>query len=227
MPPPPPTTCCATSRTTPTISSEALTTDYSPIVEEGEFSFNTSADHPFIVEDNTAYSSTAYIEFTGKVRSWLDAEFVVPAGCQATLAWSALNSSEDWFNFMGSLSFNDGTRITIDDTVVKEFCGEADASSSNFSDAELTFAPGRHKVRFLYEKMLGQPKGDDRVVVTELALHMTGNSAVQSVSANAQVVKTEVYSVAGHRLNQPQQGINIIRETLSDGTQRTTKVLVK
>ena len=128
---------------------------------------------------------------------------------------------------MGQLSFNDGTRITIDDTVVKEFCGEADASSSNFSDAELTFAPGRHKVRFLYEKMLGQPKGDDRVVVTELALHMTGNSAVQSVSANAQVVKTEVFSVAGHRLNQLQQGINIIRETLSDGTQRTTKILVK
>jgi len=59
---------------------------YRPIVEEGEFSFNTSADHPFIVEDNTAYSSTAYIDFTGKVRSWLDAEFVVPAGCQATLA---------------------------------------------------------------------------------------------------------------------------------------------
>ncbi len=208
-------------------ATEALTTDYSPIVEEGEFSFNTSADHPFIVEENTAYSSTAYIDFTGKVRSWLDAEFVVPAGCQATLAWSALNSSEDWFNFMGQLSFNDGTRITIDDTVVKEFCGEADASSGNFSDAELTFAPGRHKVRFLYEKMLGQPKGDDRVVVSELALHMTGNSAVQSVSANAQVVKTEVYSVAGHRLSQPQQGVNIVRETLSDGTQRTTKILVK
>ena len=141
-----------------------LETDYQPIVTEGDFSFCTDLDYPFIVEDDKAYSSTSYIDFNGKVISWLEAEFVVPEGKQATLSWTGLNSSEDWFNFMGQLSFNDGTRIKIDGETIGEFCGEVDASSSDIEEqASLTLLPGRHTLRFEYEKILTTPKGNEQV----------------------------------------------------------------
>ncbi|MDY6408448.1 MAG: hypothetical protein SPK71_01215 [Prevotella sp.] len=58
-----------------------------------------------------------------KVISWLEAYFVVPEGKQATLSWTGLNSSEDWFDFMEQLSFNDGTRIKIDGETIGDYCG--------------------------------------------------------------------------------------------------------
>ena len=205
-----------------------LETDYQPIVTEGDFSFCTDLDHPFIVEGDKAYSSTSYIDFNGKVISWLEAEFVVPEGKQATLSWTGLNSSEDWFNFMGQLSFNDGTRIKIDGETIGEFCGEVDASSSDIEEqASLTLLPGRHTLRFEYEKILTTPKGNDKFTLSNLALQMADYNAIEAVNTDANVVKTEIFSLSGKRLNNIQKGVNIVKETMADGTQKTHKIISK
>ena len=46
-------------------------------------------------------------------------------------------------------------------------------------------------------------------------------------ASDAEVVATEYYSPAGIRLAQPQGGINIVRQRMSDGTVKTTKVIMK
>jgi hypothetical protein len=53
------------------------------------------------------------------------------------------------------------------------------------------------------------------------------SSAPTSVSAGAAVAKVEraeVFSVSGQRILQCQEGINVVREYMSDGTQRANKV---
>jgi hypothetical protein len=40
-----------------------------------------------------------------------------------------------------------------------------------------------------------------------------------------QVVRAEVFSVSGQRILQRQEGVNVVREYMSDGTQRTSKVI--
>jgi hypothetical protein len=38
-------------------------------------------------------------------------------------------------------------------------------------------------------------------------------------------VRAEVFSVSGQRILQRQEGVNVVREYMSDGTQRTSKVI--
>ena len=212
-----------------TATAEQIPTDYSPIVEAGDFSFNTSLDYPFIVDGEKAYSSTSHLPIVnGKLVSWLEAYFVIPDGGEGVLSWTGYNSSKDWLYFMGDPSFNDGTRIIIDDEIMKEFCGEASASSDEFAPELLTFAPGRHKIRFEYEKISSFPQGDDRFMLEALTLEGSGlNSDIQTIDTDKQVVRTDIYTPAGERLGQVRQGINIICYTYSDGTTHTIKALIK
>lgn len=205
----------------------AIPTDYSPIVREGEFSFNTDATYPFIQKDNYAYSSTSYLDTSkGKLVSWLEADFVVPEGMKGKVSWTGVNSSEDWFNFMGSKSFNDGTRIKIDDTIVREFCGNDPASSSAFMPDELVFDEGRHKIRFEYEKMLTAPKGDDLFRVSDLRL-TTGTTGIAAMASDSPVLHSDIFTTSGEQLSSLQKGVNIIRSTHSDGKVTVRKVIVK
>ena len=50
---------------------------------------------------------------------------------------------------------------------------------------------------------------------------------IVSTTANAEVIATEVFTIDGMRLAQPRNGINIIRQRLSNGTTTTSKILVK
>lgn len=206
-------------------SAEKIPTDYSPIVSDGEFSFNTAFDYPFIQESNYAYSSTSYHAVNGKLVSWLEAYFIIPEGQKGTLTWDGVNSSEDWFNFMGSLSFNDGTRIKIDDSIVHEYCGEADAGSSTFSPNELLFTAGRHKIRFEYEKILSVPKGEDLFRLFNLALKLETDMKVDDSSISTTIVRTEILSPTGERLSRMGKGLNILRQVHSDGSVTVVKVL--
>ena len=55
----------------------------------------------------------------------------------------------------------------------------------------------------------------------------TAIGSVASSGSQASVVGTDIYSVSGARLSSLQQGVNLVRQRLADGTVRTTKVLVK
>lgn len=63
-------------------------------------------------------------------------------------------------------------------------------------------------------------------VVGEMASsdHPTGISQSKSC---VQVVRRQYYTTDGRQINRLQHGLNIIRETLSDGTTRTTKIMAK
>ncbi|MGM9687718.1 MAG: hypothetical protein ACI3YD_01580 [Alloprevotella sp.] len=209
-------------------SAENIATDYSPIVSKGDFSFNTSFEHPFVVEGHTATSSIAYMDMTnvGIVESWLEASFVVPEGEIGTLAWDGHNSSADYFDFMGNIQHNDGTIITIDGTTVKDYAGEMDASSTTFNADDLTFTAGLHKVKFLYRKVYSEGEGFDRFKLQNLSLKLADASGIGTVENNCTVVKREVFNASGCKLNSlPETGVYIIRETLSDGKVITRKMV--
>lgn len=65
-----------------------------------------------------------------------------------------------------------------------------------------------------------------RISVKVYELQSTSTPVAENAS-DAEVVATEYYSVAGVTSVTPQKGINIIKDTLSDGTVRTRKVIVK
>lgn len=208
-------------------SAERIIYDYSPIVSEGEFSFDTSLDYPFYVQGDSAYSSIAYISDPAP-KSWLEAQFIVPEGQEGVLTWEGDNSSAEGFTFMGSTQHNDGTTITLDGKVSQDFDGEVEAGSTNFTLAERTFAPGRHKIRFLYQKKYSVPSYLDRFLVRNLGLHLQESTGIERTETGAAATRTtDIYGVNGERRQQLVRGINIVRQTMNDGTVKTTKVIVK
>ena len=199
--------------------------DYSPIVTEGNFSFNTSMDFPFQVSGNSAKSSLDGVEHSEKIlESWLEATFEVPEGKKGTLSWDGHNSSNTWFEFSGIKTFTDGTRIFIDGKEVKDFNGtDADASSTLFDEDDVTFAAGIHTIKFLYQRKESKAAGTDRFKISNLALTLADDAtSINNVNANAANGMTEIYNVNGVRLNQLQKGLNIIKK---DG--KVTKMIVK
>lgn len=208
-------------------SAERIIYDYSPIVSEGEFSFDTSLDYPFYVQGDSAYSSIAYISDKAP-KSWLEAQFIVPEGQEGVLTWEGHNSSAEGFTFMGSTQHNDGTTITLDGKVSQDFDGEVEAGSTNFTLAERTFAPGRHKIRFLYQKKYSVPSYLDRFLVRNLGLHLQEAAGIERTETSTAATRTtNIYGVNGERRQQLVRGINIVRQTMTDGTVKTTKVIVK
>lgn len=49
----------------------------------------------------------------------------------------------------------------------------------------------------------------------------------RAVADNAQVTATRYFTPSGMEISQPQSGLNIIKEKLSDGTVRARKVMVR
>ena len=50
---------------------------------------------------------------------------------------------------------------------------------------------------------------------------------IVNLSNQAEIIATEVFSIDGMKLSQTRKGINIVRQRLSNGTTRTSKILVK
>ena len=161
---------------------DTLETDFKAIVKAGDLHFNTSYQHPFLVEKTTetpfAFNSTHGQNAYGNEQSWLDVEFDVPQGQTGVLSFDAYNSSAkgyDW-NKQDSV-FADGTRIFIDDSLAAEYSGQCDASSSLLDPSLLKFGYGHHVVRFLYVKSSWEQKGDDMVKLSNLSLNVTIDKA--------------------------------------------------
>ncbi len=53
-----------------------------------------------------------------------------------------------------------------------------------------------------------------------------GESAVQTLE-EADITATSYYDLQGRMLSEPSKGLNVVKETLSNGTYRTKKVIVK
>lgn len=208
-------------------SNTAIPVDYHPIVANGDFSFNTSAEWPFTVEGNKAFNSTAKMKGDKGINlnSFLEASFEVPEDKIGVLSWTGHNSSLELFEFMDDKTLTTGTRITIDGTKSLEFAGpDVDASSTQFAPEDLKFGPGRHTVRFFYLKKDSKPKYDDRIEISNLSVTYTdGVKGVEK--ANGEVVRTEYYTLNGQRVAQPQKGIYLVKTVYADGTTRTVKTL--
>lgn len=161
---------------------DTLETDFKPIVKAGDLHFNTSYQHPFLVEKTTetpfAFNSTHGQNAYGNEQSWLDVEFDVPQGQTGVLSFDAYNSSAKGYDWEKQDSvFADGTRIFIDDSLAAEYSGQCDASSSLLDPSLLKFGYGHHVVRFLYVKSSWEQKGDDMVKLSNLSLNVTIDKA--------------------------------------------------
>lgn len=207
-------------------SNVAIPANYQAIVKNGSFSFDTSNPYPFAVEVDTAYNSTSGLG-NHNTDSYLDAYFEVPEGSVGKLSWKATNYSYDFWTFMNQTILTTGTRISLDGDKMKEIAGNGtDASSSNWTSDDLTFAPGRHVVRFYYHKADSKPKYADKLKIYDLALDVT--TGINGINAdNSDVVRTEIFNLSGQQQSQLQHGVNIIRSTHADGRTTTMKVLVK
>ena len=198
--------------------------DYSPIVSEGTFSFDTSNPYPFTLNGTKTYSGNSN-SFKGgnNYNSWLTASFEVPENMDAELSWEARNSSQPYYEFMGEKIFTSGTRIYIDNEMVLEVVGEDTSCGSDKLDAKLlTFGAGIHSLKFEYVTET-TTAGRDRVDVWNLGLKLK-TSGITDVSDDTCVVKREYYSPSGIKLSEP-TGLTIVVETLSDGTRRTLKTV--
>lgn len=195
---------------------QQLPYDYKPIVANGEFSFDTSDTWAFTVDADKkeAFSSSFaavagvdYLKDFPILHCWLSASFVVPEGYTGILAWDGKNSSEPLLNFMGITQLLDGTTIYIDNQMVGEFAGECECGSADVDEEYLSFRPGRHQVKFDYQKFDRQGTGDDRVTISNLALALDGNVGVEDLKpASSQTV---YYDLMGRRVDNPQHGTYI------------------
>lgn len=189
-------------------SAQDIPVDYSSIVSEGKVGFNTSFTYPFLVEGNVAKSSTAGIDVR-PTDSWIEVLFDVLEGQTATLSWTGLTSCVTPWEFMGQLISSDYTTITIDGLIEQQYAGVGvDSSSSTFAEEDLTFAEGRHVIRFNYHKVDSYPEGDDCFYLSDVKLTVTGGE--NGISQIAHPQANALYDLSGRRLQQaPAQGLYI------------------
>lgn len=195
-----------------TATVQQLPYDYTPIVAEGEFSFDTSDPWPFAVDaaKHEVYSTSYQLESVvgkGTQYSWLEARFIVPEGCTGSLSWDGFNSSNNFFTFMNQTVLTDGTTIFIDGENAGEFAGESECGSADVDEAYLTFVPGYHSVKFQYQRKDTTPGGDNRVTISNLALKLEGEVGIENLNASKSAA--EYYDLMGRRVAQPQHGTYI------------------
>lgn len=207
-------------------TTEKIIYDYSPIVEKGDFSFDTSIEHPWTLDGSKACSSTSGLTSDSTIDSWLEVSFIVPEGKTGTLTWSGRNSSTPFGAFLDEILFSDGTVIYSDGTEITKFAGTSSAGSDEL-EAPMTFSAGLHRVCFLYTKSSREPEGEDRYVLYNLALDLSDASDISTMTGTKMITNREYYSVTGEKLSAPIKGINIIKNTYDDGTTSTSKIIIK
>lgn len=210
---------------------EKIINDYQYLVTNGDISFGTSVTHPFTAdfENKTAFSSTAKLNNVNDPDpdSWLSVNFVIPEGKQGKLSWTAFNSSNDLLQWLDEGVFTDGTQIYIDGVMVAEFAGICEASSADVDDSCLTFGAGRHSVKFNYVRKSTESDGnDDRVVISNIGLVLE-ESSVDSVDRDLIMDSEEYFTIEGIRVTCPENGIFIRKTVFSDGSVKTSKVVIR
>lgn len=116
--------------------------DYSAIVKNGDLKVQTGMDYPFAVVDTLENVPVAISTNIGPgvvSSSWLSVTFTVPEGKLGNLSWKGMCNSTEWYTFAGSV-FADDVKI-----------GDYTALGMDISN-NMNFAPGKHTVRFQYDR---------------------------------------------------------------------------
>lgn len=144
--------------------------DFSPIVAEGDFDFDTTIAYPFMVEGNKAFNSTSKKKDRKQTNSMLKADFEIPEGYYGELSWIARVSCS------GSEGdeIKDYASILIDgEETTQNYYGESKATQYDFAPASVNFYPGNHFICFSYTQAGdGKYEGDDRIEVSSLMLNV-------------------------------------------------------
>lgn len=145
--------------------------DYSQIVSNGEFVFDTDFNYPFIVENGAAYNNTSKINDPAETLSYFAAFFTVPEGKTGKLRWSANLDAAEYDN---GTYYHDLARITVSGEYLYSYYGKTDAGYSTFAPQEITnLQPGVHSIYFYYLQCGdGKYDGMDRLTVTDLSLEI-------------------------------------------------------
>lgn len=174
--------------------------DFQSIVKEGDFTFTTDEQNPFLVEDGKAYNSTSKVPDTEVTYCTLTASFNVPEGKIGKLSWkghlSCAGESElGWTDYLSILI---QTPYQMGYTVVP---GEYDLDTKYFpyieapNMASLVCPPGDNLVSFTYVQY-GDLKyeGEDLVEIYDLALTLMDDTGENVILENETVDFGEIYS---------------------------------
>lgn len=173
--------------------------DFQSIVAGGEFSFTTSEEYPFLVENGVAFNSTSKVKDEVMTSSSMTASFVVPEGKLGVLSWKGRVScmpydEAGWTDYLSLIVSN------ASGTVVNTLPGEIDLDTENYPYFEapdisnLLCPPGYGYVTFNYIQYGdGVYGGDDIVEVSDLKLELIDSEAESAVLVTESVTFPEVY----------------------------------
>lgn len=135
--------------------------DYSGIVKEGEFTFQTGIDFPFEMsklDDETVVAQSGAHGAYGT--SYLDAKFTVPEGKIGTVSWKGVsNNSSYWYYCAGGYFIDNMDAPVVSRTGINE-----DLSAS------VELAPGEHVVRFQYDGYYYSGLEENKLYIYDLSL---------------------------------------------------------
>lgn len=176
-------------------------------------------------------SSLLYWDWTiGDVAGWGD---LLTAGT-TTYAYTEDGETADWVStgtsngeFQGLyelVAVRSGSTLLVQVSLVRTADGFDEqvavytVTTTGFTTDDLTFT------------MTGNTYWIDSIVyygICEGTCNCDDNTGIDALSADYEVVATEYYTISGAKVDEPQKGINIVKETLSNGTVVTSKVVVK
>lgn len=171
--------------------------DFQSIVKEGQFTFTTTEEHPFLVKDGVAYNSTAKEIDLEQTFCTLRAEFNVPEGKAGILSWKGRLSSSPIDDITDCLQMTIASNAGYFMLLVPD---EFDLDSSKYpyyypaDPTPLTVTPGPGYISFSYYQF-GDSKyyGDDIVEIKDLALTLVDAVANDAELQTPELVFPETY----------------------------------
>lgn len=170
--------------------------DFQSIVKEGEFTFTTDGQRPWLVENGVAYNSTAkQLDYTGNSCEFT-AKFTVPEGKIGILSWDGdinCNAPEDvnnWYSAdFGQIGIQhpmSGGQHDVPGGVRKADSETVYGSDENWAKF-LQCVPGEHSITFKFIQ-IGDTlyAGDDCMRIKDLSLKL-----MDFEENNAELVDTE------------------------------------
>lgn len=157
--------------------------DFQSIVKEGTFTFTTTPEHPWLVENGVAYNSTAKVKDTQVTTASFKASFTVPEGKLGILSWDGEMNSLAPADPENNWMTNDYGRIEFQHPMTsgqKDVAGGVRSASSDSTYANDAFwadylycVPGSHYLQFSYiqigDSIYG---GEDKMTIKNLSLRL-------------------------------------------------------
>lgn len=174
--------------------------DFSVIVSEGDFTFHTDAQNPWLVADGKAFNSTSKVADEQPTHCRLTAEFEVPDGYMGLLSWKGRLSTAGmvegvWTDYLSiQISSSLGTKVCL-------VPGEYDLDSSLYpyfvepDMADLLCGPGQCSLTFDYVQVGDAAyEADDLVEIFGLGLRLIDHEASSAVIERDEVEFPDVYA---------------------------------